>query len=153
MDDPRRIPTVSFGPFKDFEFAAGERISLLADQSYPDSILRFVSPSELVSLQVADENVATERFIGGEFRSDRDSLQSPRHEIAGNGFTFFGINHANPQSGIDEDGNLLPQEPHPVLRDKLVRQAIYHAVDRDSLIAGIRYGNGFKVATQTIPTS
>ncbi len=31
MDDPRRIPTVSFGPFKDAEFAAGERISLLAD--------------------------------------------------------------------------------------------------------------------------
>ena len=62
-------------------------------------------------------------------------------------------NPANPQSGIDEDGNLLPQEPHPVLRDKLVRQAISHAVDMDALIAGIRYGNGFKVATHTIPTS
>ncbi len=62
-------------------------------------------------------------------------------------------NPANPQSGIDEDGNLLPQEPNPVLRDKPVRQAISHAVDMDALIAGIRYGNGFKVATHTIPTS
>ena len=67
MDDPRRIPTVSFGAFKDIEFAAGERVSLLADQMYPDSTLGYVSPAELVTLQVADENVATERFIGGEF--------------------------------------------------------------------------------------
>lgn len=62
-------------------------------------------------------------------------------------------NPANPQPGIDDDGNLLPQEPHPVLSDRLVRQAISHAVDMDALIEGIRYGNGFKVATRTIPTS
>ncbi len=169
MDEPRRIPTVSFGAFKDVEFSAGERISLLADQSYPDSILGFVSPSEHVTLQVADENVATERFIGGEFsilavpatrqedfRSDAELLEFPRYEFTGNGFSFFGMNHANPdnpQPGLDEDGNVIPQEPHPVLGDKLVRQAISHAVDIDALIEGIRDGNGVKVATHTIPTS
>ena len=169
MDEPRRIPTVSFGPFKDVEFAAGERISLLADQSYPDSLLGFVSPSENVTLFVADENVATERFIGGEFsilgvpstrqeefRTDPKLLEYPRYEFTGNGFTFFGMNHANPdnpQPGFDEDGNLVPQEPHPVLGDVLVRQAVSHAVDIDALIEGIRDGNGVKVATHTIPTS
>ncbi len=169
MDEPRRIPAVSFGAFKDVEFAAGERISLLADQAYPDSILGFVSPSEHVTLQVADENVATERFIGGEFsilavpakrqeefRSEPDLQEFPRFEFTGNGFTFFGMNHANPdnpQPGLDEDGNVIPQEPHPVLGDVLVRQAISHAVDMDALIEGIRDGNGFKVATHTIPTS
>ncbi|MCY3831933.1 MAG: ABC transporter substrate-binding protein [Chloroflexi bacterium] len=169
MDEPRRIPTVSFGAFKDVEFAAGERISLLADQSYPDSILGFVSPSEMVTLQVADENVATERFIGGEFsilavpakrqeefRTDPELLEFPRYEFTSNGFSFFAMNHANPdnpQPGLDADGNLIPQEPHPVLGDVLVRQAISHAVDMDALIEGIRDGNGFKVATHTIPTS
>ncbi|MCY3979131.1 MAG: ABC transporter substrate-binding protein, partial [Chloroflexi bacterium] len=169
MDEPRRIPTVSFGPFKDVEFSAGERISLLADQAYPDSLLGFISPAESVTLQVADENVATERFIGGEFsilgvpatrqeefRTDPDLLDYPRYEFTGNGFTFFGMNHANPdnpQPGFDEEGNLVPQEPHPVLGDVLVRQAISHAVDMDALIEGIRDGNGFKVATHTIPTS
>ena len=169
MDEPRRIPTVSFGPFKDVEFAAGERISLLADQSYPDTLLGFVSPSENVTLQVADENVATERFIGGEFsilavpatrqndfRTDEQLLEFQRYEFTGNGFSFFGMNHANPdnpQAGLDEDGNVIPQEPHPVLGDKLVRQAISHAVDIDALIEGIRDGNGVKVATHTIPTS
>ena len=169
MDEPRRIPTVSFGPFKDVEFAAGERISLLADQSFPDTILGFVSPAEQVILQVADENVATERFIGGEFsilgvpatrqedfRTDPELQGFPRFEFTGNGFTFFAMNHANPdnpQSGFDEEGNLIPQEPHPVLGDVLVRQAVSHAVDMDALIEGIRDGNGFKVATHTIPTS
>ncbi|MCY4017871.1 MAG: ABC transporter substrate-binding protein [Chloroflexi bacterium] len=169
MDDPRRIPTVSFGPFKDVEFASGERISLIADQAYPDAILGYVSPAESVTLQVADENVATERFIAGEFtiigvpsirqedfRTDPELLEFPRYEFTGNGFTFFGMNHANPenpQPGFDEEGNLIPQEPHPVLGDRLVRQAISHAVDMDALIEGIREGNGFKVATHTIPTS
>ncbi len=169
MDEPRRIPTVSFGPFKDVEFASGERISLIADQDYPDAILGYVSPAETVTLQVADENVATERFIAGEFsiigvpsirqedfRSDPELLEFPRYEFTGNGFTFFGMNHANPdnpQPGFDEEGNLIPQEPHPVLGDRLVRQAISHAVDMDALIEGIREGNGFKVATHTIPTS
>ena len=169
MEEPRRIPTVSFGAFKDVEFAAGERISLLADQSYPDSILGFVSPSEMVTLQVADENVATERFIGGEFsilavpakrqaefRTDPELLEFPRYEFTSNGFSFFAMNHANPdnpQPGLDADGNLIAQEPHPVLGDVLVRQAISHAVDMDALIEGIRDGNGFKVATHTIPTS
>ena len=169
MDDPRRIPTVSFGPFKDVEFASGERISLIADQAYPDAILGYVSPAETVTLQVADENVATERFIAGEFsiigvpatrqeefRSDPELTEFPRYEFTGNGFTFFSMNHANPnnpQPGFDEEGNLIPQEPHPVLGDRLVRQAISHAVDMDALIEGIRDGNGFKVATHTIPTS
>lgn len=169
MDDPRRIPTVSFGPFKDVEFASGERISLIADQDYPDAILGYVSPAETVTLQVADENVATERFIAGEFsiigvpsirqedfRSDPELTEFPRYEFTGNGFTFFGMNHANPdnpQPGFDKEGNLIPQEPHPVLGDRLVRQAISQAVDMDALIEGIREGNGFKVATHTIPTS
>ena len=169
MDDPRRIPAVTFGPFKDVEFASGERISLLADQAYPDTLLGFISPSETVTLQVADENVATERFLGGEFsiigvpstrqeafRTEEDLLEYPRYEFTGNGFTFFAMNHAdpaNPQPGFDEDGNLVPQTPHPVLGDRLVRQAISHAVDMDALIEGIRDGNGFKVATHTIPTS
>jgi len=169
MEEPRRIPTVSFGPFKDIEFSAGSRVSLLADQTYPDTILDFVSPSEWVYLSVPDENVATERFIGGElsilavpstrqeeFRTDPFLEEFPRFEFTGNGFVFFAMNHANPdnpQPGIDEDGNVLEQEPHPVLGDKLVRQAISHAVDMDALIEGIRDGNGVKVATHTLPTS
>ena len=60
-------------------------------------------------LSVADENVATERFIGGEFsilavpatrqedfRTDENLQEFPRYEFTGNGFTFFGMNHANP---------------------------------------------------------
>lgn len=169
QEDPRHIPTVSFGPFKDIEFAAGERVSLIADQSYPDTILDFVSPSEWVYLSVPDEQVATERFIGGElsilgvpatrqeeFRTDPILMEFPRYEFTGNGFVFFAMNHANPenpQSGLDQDGNVIEQEPHPVLGDKLVRQAVSHAVDMDALIEGIRDGNGVKVATHTIPTS
>ena len=123
----------------------------------------------VIHSSTADDPATFNPLIGGEFsilavpstrqdefRTDQDLLHFPCYEFTGNGFTFFGMNHANPanpQPGIDKDGNLLPQEPHPVLGDRLVRQAISHAVDMDALIEGIRYGNGFKVATHTIPTS
>ncbi len=169
MEDPRSIPTVSFGAFKDIEFAPAQRVSLVADQSYPDSLLGYVSPEEWVYLSVPDENVETERFIAGEitvlavpstrqndFKTDPALADFKTYEFTGNGFTFFAMNTAdpsNPQPGLDEDGNALPQIPHPVLGDVLVRRAITQAVDMDAILEGIRDGNGIKVATHTIPTS
>jgi peptide/nickel transport system substrate-binding protein len=168
-DDPRAIPTVSFGPFKDIEFDPAQRVSLVADQSYPDTILGYVSPEEWVYLSVPDENVETERFIAGDitilavpstrqndFRTDPALANFQKYEFTGNGFTFFAMNTAdpkNPQPGLDEKGNVIPQTPHPVLGDVLVRRAITQAVDMDAIIEGIRDGNGIKVATHTIPTS
>lgn len=169
MDDPRAIPTVSFGPFKDIEFSPAQRVSLVADQSYPDTVLGYVSPEEWVYLSVPNENVETERFIAGEitilavpstrqndFRTDPALADFQKYEFTNNGFTFFAMNTAdpkNPQPGLDADGNVLPQTPHPVLGDVLVRRAITQAVDMDAIIEGIRDGNGIKVATHTIPTS
>jgi peptide/nickel transport system substrate-binding protein len=166
MDDPRTIPTVSFGPFKDIELEPGARVSLIADQSYPDALLGYVSPSEYSVIYVPDENVATERFIAGDLtilpvpstrqQEIRDNGTFPYYEFTANGFTFFAFNHAdpkNPQPGLDENGNVIPQTPHPVLGDVRVRQAITMAVNVDDILTGIRSGNGVKVATHTIPTS
>jgi peptide/nickel transport system substrate-binding protein len=167
LEDPRRIPTVSFGMFKDIEFAPGERVSLLADQSYPDTQLGYVSPEEYILLSVPNTTVAFERFLAGELtfvavpsvrqnemRERTDEFQI--YEYSANGFSFFAFNLAdpnNPQPGVDENGERIDQGMHPIFGDVRVRQAIAHGFDMDTLVEGILDGNATRVGTHTIPTS
>lgn len=164
--DPRRIPPVSFGPFKDIEFAPGQRVSMIADQAYPDTQLGYVSPSEYVLLSVPDQTVEVERFIAGdttflnipsarqaEFRENADYQI---FEYSQNGFQWMGYNLAdpnNPQPGLDEEGNPVEQDPHPIFADVRVRQALAHAVDVDAMIDGILDGNGIRALTHNTPLS
>lgn len=165
-DEPRYLPGVYFGPFVDPELAAGDRVSLIADQSYPDADLGYVSPSEYVDLIIPDGDVAVERFRAGditmygipanyqaEFESDPDyqTYRYPRQ-----GYVFYAFNQANPENPQDafgEDGNYVGLDPHPVLGDKLVRQAIVMSVNMDAIIENNLDGNAVRVGIPSIPSS
>jgi peptide/nickel transport system substrate-binding protein len=164
--DPRRIPPVSFGMYKDIEFAPGQRISMIADQTYPDTQLGYVSPSEYVLLQVPDQTVEVERFIAGDISflnipsarqgEFRDNPDFQVYEYSQNGFQWMGYNLANPANplpGLDEEGNPVEQDPHPIFADVRVRQALAHAVDIDAMIDGILEGNGIRALTHNTPLS
>lgn len=165
-DEPRYLPGVSFDMWKDPELVAGDRVSLVADQHFPDTELGYVSPSEKVILNLPDSDVALERFRAGEltwtgipgnkqaeFEND-PNFQTYRYNRRG--YVFYAFNHANPenpQSGYDEDGNYIAQEPHPVLGDKRVRQAITMAVDIDAIIENTLGSNAVRVGIPSIPPS
>lgn len=164
--DPLAIPTVSFGPFKDIDFSPNERVSLIADPSYPDTVLGYVSPSEWVYKSVPDTTVSVEQFLAGEITytgipaerqadvAATEGIQT--FEFSQNGFQYMGFNLAdptNPQNGLDEEGNAIDQGHHPIFGDVRVRQAIAHAVDVDAMIEGILDGRGTRINTHTIPTS
>ncbi|MFC1960369.1 ABC transporter substrate-binding protein [Chloroflexota bacterium] len=165
-DEPRYLPGVSFDVWKDPELVAGDRVSLVADQHFPDAALGYVSPSERVILNLPDSDVALERFRAGEltytgipgnkqaeFEND-PNFQTYRYNRAG--YVFYAFNHANPenpQAGYDEDGNYIEQEPHPILGDKSVRQAITMAVDMDAIIENTLGGNAVRVGIPSIPPS
>lgn len=169
LEEPRRLPEVTFGPFFDPEFDPESRYSLLPNPDYIDAYAGYVVPSERVTLNIPSVEVATERFLAGEltilgvpsvrqndFRTDPELADYQIFEFTSNGFSFFALNHANPanpQPAFDEDGNPLEQEPHPVLGDVLVRRAISQSFDINSIIENIRDGSGIPVATHTIPTS
>jgi peptide/nickel transport system substrate-binding protein len=165
-DEPRYLPGVSFGAWKDVELIPGDRVSMVADQDYPDSEEGYVVPSEWVYLNLPDLNVALERFRAGEttiegipgaqqaeFEGDPNfvTYRYPRQ-----GYVFFAFNHANPenpQSAYDEDGNYIEQDPHPILGDKSVRQAIVTAVNMDAIIENNLGGNAVRVGIPSIPVS
>jgi len=165
-EDPRAIPTVTFGPFKDIEFAPGERVSLVDDQSYVDTQLGYIAPGEWIYLSVPDTTVAVERFLAGELTymgipanrqaELRGNADFQVYETTQTGFQYMAYNlanPANPQPGLDENGDTVEQEPHPIFGDVRVRQALAHAVDVDAMIEGILQGNGLRINTHTIPTS
>ncbi|MBN1965005.1 MAG: hypothetical protein JW910_10175 [Anaerolineae bacterium] len=165
-DEPRYLPGVYFGPFVEPELAAGDRVSLVANQEYPDAELGYVSPSELVELIIPDQDVAIERFRAGditmagipatyqaEFAADPDyqTYRFPRQ-----GYVFYAFNQANPDNpadAYDEDGNYLGIDPHPVLGDRLVRQAITYSVNMDAIIENYLDGNAVRVGIPSIPSS
>lgn len=164
--DSSFFPDVTFGPFGELELEAGVRASYLPSQDYPDSILGYVSPSEFAQLIIPDQDITVERFRAGElaitgipgnYQAEfRGSSEFQTYESTRNGYVFVALNNADPsdpQPGVDADGNIIEQIPHPVLGDRLVRQAITQAVPVQDMIDGILDGYAIPVATHTIPTS
>ena len=70
------------------------------------------------------------------------------------GYSYIGLNQANPANplpGQDEDGNLVEQDPHPILSDKLVRKAMAHSLDYEAIINKVYLGQGYKLASNVLP--
>jgi len=165
-DEPLYDPFVSFGAWQLPELIPGDRVSFLSDQTFPDAELGYVSPSELAILTLANSDITLERFRAGEITitgipsarqtefEDNPDFQTYRFNRLG--YVFFAFNHAdpeNPQPAYDEDGNLFDQDPHPILGDKMVRQAFTMAVDVDAIIENNLGGNAVRVGIPSIPAS
>jgi peptide/nickel transport system substrate-binding protein len=178
-DDPYFVPETpggfgTFGPFTDPYIEFGVQTSLLADQSFPDTELGYVAPSEWLYQNVEDLTVAYERFLAGDFTWMEISASNQNDfrqyegfqtlEYPSNGYAYMGYNLAdpdNPQPGRDAEGNIIDQGLHPVFGDVQVRQALAYAVDvremigtrstEDSPATGILEGNGYPIATHNHP--
>ncbi|PJF40804.1 MAG: hypothetical protein D6737_14115, partial [Chloroflexi bacterium] len=169
-------PTVTSGMFSFGEFRPGEQVSLIANQDWPDASLGFVNPAGLIYKNVPDQNIATEQFLAGELSitvgSEQGSVIPPERfaevreraaagdfqtfQQTANGYSWLAWNAANPDNplpGVDEDGNPIEQDPHPILGDPRVRVALAHAVDVDGIIAGAAFGEATRVVTHSVPSS
>lgn len=165
-EEPMYDPGVYFNVWQDPNIVAGDRVSFVANQDFPDTQLGFVNPDSLVILNLPDADISLERFRAGELTiegipGDKQaeieadgSFQTYRYNSLG--YTFFAFNHANPTNalaGYTEDGEHIEQDPHPVLGDARVRQAIAFAVDMDAIIENNNGGNSTRIGTPSIPTS
>lgn len=165
-DEPRYLPGVYWDVWRDPEFVPGDRVSLTANQEFPDTELGYVAPSDWVMLNLPDTDVAIERFRAGEITitgipgaQQAEFEESPdfqTYRFNRQGYVFYAFNHANPdnpQAGLDEDGERIEQDPHPVLGDVMVRQALVQAVDMDAIIENNLGGNAVRVGIPSIPPS
>jgi peptide/nickel transport system substrate-binding protein len=109
---------------------------------------------------VGSQTVQTEQFLAGETDVLRFIPPDRRGDVVaaaeagnvgvyeyvpGDAYDYFAFNLAspdNPQAALDEDGNLIEQDPHPLFSDVRVRQAISMAVNIESIIEGAVFGYG-----------
>jgi len=164
-----REPTTTFGPFKFTRIEPGTGVYLEDDQNYVDALEGFVRPSGFVYLDTPDQNVMVERFIAfqtGDINYISEPDASTFQTLEQSGAQFFAApgrvwhyvamnlaDPANPQNGLDEEGNPIDQGHHPIFGDVRVRQALQHAINIDEIINGPLNGNGTAMVAGTIPTA
>ncbi len=165
-----RNPSVTYGPFKFTRIEPGTGVYLEADQNYSaDAIDGLVRPTGFVYLDTPDQNVMIERFIAFQpgdinYVSEPDASTFTTIEEAGAQFFsapgrvwhYVALNladPANPQNGLDEEGNPIDQGQHPIFGDVRVRQALQHAINIDEIINGPLNGNATAMVAGTIPTA
>lgn len=176
MDEDPYFFASTWGPFKDPYPEFGVQVSMIADQSYPDTTLGYVSPTSWILRQVDNNEIEYTRFLAGDFtyisiipNKQNEIRDNPTYagriiEYPANGYNYMGYNLGdpnNPVSGRDENGDAIPQGQHPIFADVKVRQALAHAVDVAAMIGtraedgkaatGILQGNGYIPVTHNHP--
>jgi len=162
MDSPlNQEPTVSAGPFVFQSWTRDDNTILVRNDSFVDGapymdgmIYRIVPDpgSRLAQLQSGEvDTIGVQPEQLGAVKGD------PNLKIFNfkdDGYTYIALNQANPenpQPGQDEDGNLIEQEPHPILGDHDVRLAMAHALDYQSIIDNVYLGQGYPMASNVLP--
>jgi peptide/nickel transport system substrate-binding protein len=154
-------PAVSAGPFVVQSWAPNENVVMRRNQRYWQG----VPAAERLVFHIDSD--ATERFarllegsldVAALDASQLASVQAnPDISVFGtsvDGYDFVALNLANPenpQPGADEAGNRLVQEPHPVLGDLSVRQAIARAIDYTAAIDSIYLKRGYQIPSNVLP--
>lgn len=154
-------PDVSAGPFTFQSYIPNDSVVLRRNARYWQGaplIERMVfrilpDPNERLRLLLADAIDETT------LTSDQllNLLDAPQIQVASgplDAYDFLAINLANPtapQRGLREDGAFLFQDPHPVLGDRLVREAMSHAIDVRGIVAAIYLDQAYPLAANILP--
>lgn len=168
-------PSVVSGPFTFVEHVADDHVTLAANPGFylgkpnvdtwtyrvyadQSAELAGMLAGEVDYMSVGPQFVSV---IEGQIASGDDlNIQ----KFFSNGYTFIGYNlanPANPQNGWDDtdgDGKWtegeppLAQDPHPVLSDLAVRQAMAHSIDYTGIINKVAFGQGGPTVANVWPS-
>ncbi|PJF41057.1 MAG: hypothetical protein D6737_00490 [Chloroflexi bacterium] len=160
--DFNKAPTATSGPFNFAALVEGTQVSLAANPNY----IRPVLPEGYILKNVPDKTIALEQLLAGEVNmigtfdvAQENFAQLRELDAAGevqafesidDGYWWLALNQAdptNPQDGVDEDGNIIVQDPHPLFGNKTVRQAMMMSLNIDEIIDGALNGEGVPALT------
>lgn len=154
-------PTVSAGPFTFQSWTRDDNVIMVRNESYWEGAPYM---DGMITRVVPDSGTRLAQLLSGEI--DITGLEPAQlTSVEGNpditvfsanddGYDYIGLNlanPANPQPGKDENGNLVEQDPHPILSDINVRKAIAHALDYKTIIDSVYLGRGYQIASNVLP--
>ncbi len=154
-------PTVGSGPFNFQSWQRDDNLIVVRNENYylgapnMDGMIYRVVPdagTRLAMLQSKESDIL--RVQPNQIATVDQNPDLTRYTWEDDGYTYIGLNlgnPANPQNGRDENGEVIAQDPHPILGDKAVRQAIATALDYDSIINDIFLGQGFRQSSNVMP--
>jgi len=163
-------PTVTAGIFSFKNFRPGEQVTLVADQNYPDAELGYVIPEGYIYKNLENQTVVVESFLAGEIdlidsipedrkaelRTMADNGEVQWNEGPSSGWQFMAFNladPANPQNGLDENGDAIDQGHHPIFGDPRVRKAVVLATNHAELNEKAFFGGGIPVYSPVVAYS
>ena len=170
-------PTVTSGPFKFREWVPDDHVTLEVN---PDYYLGAPNVETWTRRVYADQSAEFAALLAGEVDTasrgvGTQFVSAVEGQIASdvpmnmtkwfdNGYLFVGFNLAdpgNPQNGwedLDGDGSYtegeppLEQDPHPILSDLAVRQAVAYSLDYTGIINKVAFGQGGPIVANVWPT-
>ncbi|MEM9773912.1 MAG: ABC transporter substrate-binding protein [Chloroflexota bacterium] len=175
-DNPENLnPTVVSGPFQFGEWAPDDFVRLDANPDYWDGAPNVDS---WIYKVYADQSAEFAGLLAGEidytgvgpgFVSVVEGRIASGEDLNirkffSNGYTFVGYNLANPENpqngwdDLDEDGTFtdgeppLAQDPHPVLGNLEVRQAMAYSIDYTGIINKVAFGQGGPTVANVWPS-
>ena len=160
-NDFNEAPPVSAGPFTFQSWTRDDNIIVVRNEQYfmgaplMDGMIYKVIPdpgAQLAALQSGE--ISTMGLEPTQIATVESDPNLARYRFQDDGYDYIGLNlanPANPQPGQDEDGNLIAQEPHPILSDVNVRKAIAHSLDYKAIIDQVYLGEGYQIAANVLP--
>ena len=154
-------PTVSAGPFVFQSWTRDDNTILVRNEKYwegapkMDGMIYRVVPdpgARLAQLQSGEIDILG--LEPSQLSAVADNPDINVYRFEDDGYNYIALNLANPenpQPGQDENGNLIEQDPHPILSDLAVRQAIAHALDYQTIIDSVYLGQGYQIAANVLP--
>lgn len=161
-------PDVTSGIFSFVANIPGDQISLGNNPNHVNPVL----PEGYIYKNIPDQTVIVEQFLAGdinvvydtgvpveryeELRQMGQAGEIQFYEYVDDGYTWMAFNladPANPQNGVDEDGNVIDQGHHPVFGDKRVRQSVAYGVNMEDIIQGALFGEATPAVAHTFPAA
>ena len=154
-------PAVSAGPFTFQSWTRDDNTILVRNENYWEGapymdgmIYRIVPDAGTRLAQLQSGEVDIVGIEPTQLTAVQGNPDIDVYRFEDDGYDYIALNQANPenpQPGKDENGNLLPQDPHPILGDVAVRQAMAHALDYQSIIDNVYLGQGYQIAANVLP--
>ncbi|MBE2236416.1 MAG: hypothetical protein IAE81_01420, partial [Caldilineaceae bacterium] len=154
-------PAASAGPFVFQSWTRDDNVIMTRNETYWEGAPNM---DGLITRIVPDAGARLAQLLSGEIdvtgleptqlASVEDNPDITVFSANDDGYDFLGLNlanPANPQPGKDEEGNLIEQDPHPILSDLNVRKAIAHALDYKTIIDSVYLGRGYQIASNVLP--